>query len=114
MWCFPADKSDEDGLYYHMDKAVDMCFYEEVEEDDHAMKVKWDSLGYCEESLEGGIVRVGKGRVILDSRRLAWKTKLKLIYTQHLMVGFEKWMQCRDRIDYDAKVASNVPAVPVF
>lgn len=45
VWCFPADMSDEDGLYYDMDKAADMYFYE-VEEDGHAMKVKRDSLGY--------------------------------------------------------------------
>jgi len=44
--CFPADMSDEDGLYYHMDKAVDMCLYEGVEEEGRAMKVKRNSLGY--------------------------------------------------------------------
>jgi hypothetical protein len=74
-----------------MDKAVDMCFYEEVEENGHAMKVEWDSLGYWEESLKGRIVRVGKGWVVLlDSRWLDWKMKLELIYTQRLMIGFEK------------------------
>lgn len=54
-------------------------------------------------------MRVDKGWVILDSKWLDWK--LKLIYTQRLMIGFETWMQCRDCIDYDAKEVLNVPAV---
>jgi hypothetical protein len=114
VWCFPADMSDEDGLYYDMDKAADMYFYE-VEEDGRAMKVKRDFLGYWKESLKEGIARVDKGWVILDSKWLDWKImKLKLIYTQRLMIGFETWMQCRDCIDYDAKEALNVPAVSSF
>ena len=40
--------------------------------------------------------------------------KLRLIYTQCPMIGFEEWMQCRVRTDYDAKVALNDPAVPLF
>ena len=61
MWCCPAGMSGGDGRYCHVDKAVDMGFYGEIEEDGHVIHVRWDFLGYWEESVKGGIVREGKG-----------------------------------------------------
>lgn len=49
-----------------------------------------------------------KGSVILDSKWLDWRMKVKQIYTQRLMIGFE---MCRDCVDCDVKEALNVPAV---
>lgn len=43
MCYFLVDMSDEDGVY--CEKAAEMCFYEEVEEDGYAMGAKVDSLG---------------------------------------------------------------------